>query len=254
MMQIVLPRSWREEFALAANVKREKILQREKMAQFAARQRQMTIEQKIEQKRREQEFAALEAAFAPPQRIVEYRAQLDRYDTNTVAALMDNQQATDFMREKINGLLGSAHTLEDGRRVFKTIDGQQVFDEHGQELDRDTIDPVSIDDKKPKWETFRDSTVEKLRLMKEREQLLDYQSKLDLARERLDKGDITEGELKDMDARLSADMPDAVRQKLGLEKPKTDVVPEPASRTQELPSGMDNLMRQTGLGPTGPAL
>ena len=254
MMQIVLPRSWREEFALAANLKREEILQRERLAQFAAHQRQLTIEKKIEEKRREQEFAAMMETIVPPMRIAEYHVKLDRYDTKLIEALMDNEQARKIVREKIDSLLGNAHTLPDGRRIFKTTDGQKVFDEHGQELSRDLIDPDLIDDKKSKWEPFRDAQLEDARLMRERQQLLDYQGKLDEARARVDKGNLTERDLKEIDDRLSADMPDAVRQKLGIEQPKTEMKPEPSQRPAELPNDMAGLMRQTGLGPTNPGL
>jgi len=252
-MQIILPRSWREEFALAADLKREEILQRERMAQLAATQRRMTIEKQMEEKRREQEFATMIEIIASPVRVAEYHIKLDRHDTATVEALMDNEQARDFVREKINSLLGQAHTLPDGRRVFKTIDGQQVFDEHGLEIDRATIDPLEIDDKKPKWEEFRDNKLEEKRLTGERQQLIDYQEKLDHTRIRLDKGDVTERELKDMDDKLAADMPEAVRKKLGIEQPTPGSAPQAEQRQPELPNNMDALMRQTGLG-AGPTL
>lgn len=253
-MPVILPRSWREEFALAASLKREEILQRERMAQFAAQQRQITIEKQIQEKRREQEFMAVMEAIVPPARITEYQVKLDRYDTKTVEALMDNEQAREFVREKIDTMLGQAHTLPDGRRVFKTIDGQRVMDEHGQELDRETIDPQRIDDKRPKWEMFKDALDERTRLAQEREKLLDYQGKLDQARARLDNGEITEGELKEMDDRLAKDMPDAVRKKLGMDEPKPDSAPKSEQRSPELPNNMDAMMRQTGLGPAAPSL
>ena len=93
MMQIILPRSWREEFALAANLKREEILQRERLAQFAAYQRQITIEKKMEEKRREQEFAMMMDVMVPPVRIAEYHIKLDRYATKTVEATLESAQA-----------------------------------------------------------------------------------------------------------------------------------------------------------------
>lgn len=253
-MPVILPRSWKEEFALAANQRREDILYRERTAQLVAQQRQITIEKQIQEKRREQEFMAVMEAIVPPARIAEYQVKLDRYDTKTVEALMDNEQAREFVREKINTMLGQAHTLPDGRRVFKTIDGQKVFDEHGQELEREKIDPATIDDKRPKWEMFKDALDERTRLAQEREKLLDYQGKLDQARARLDKGDITEGELRDMDDRLAKDMPDAVRKKLGMDEAKADSAPKAEQRSPELPSNMDAMMRQTGLGPAAPSL
>ncbi len=132
MMQVVIPRSWKEEFALAAAVKREDILHREKMARFEAVSRQRIDEARIKQKQREQDLAALEAAFAPPARIVEFRQQIYTYDTKTVEALMDNQEAMERVSKTLDDMLGKAQVLPDGRRVFKTTDGQNVFDEHGK--------------------------------------------------------------------------------------------------------------------------
>lgn len=74
---------------------------------------------------------------------------------------------------------------------------------------------------------------------------------MDKARERLDKGDITTKEMDSIKADLSKTMPDAVREKLGLEKPKTDAKLEASAPA--LPDDMDNLMRKTGFAPVGSA-
>ena len=246
MMQVVLPRGWKEEFALAAAMRREDILHREKMARMEAASRQRIDEARIQQKRREQEFAALEAAFAPPARIAEFRNQLDTYDTKTVEALMDNQKAIEIVRQKIDDMRGEAQVLPDGRRVFKTIDGQKVYDDHGLELSRDVIDPAGIDDRKPRWESYRNANEEHARLTQERQQLHDYQAKLDDARARIDKGEITQKDLDALKADIETNAPSAVRDKLGLEKPKTDPEAKPVAPASSLPDAMDAIMQKTG--------
>lgn len=200
---------------LAAELKRDEILLREKIARAEANERERTAEARMQQKRREKEEEAMIASFlAPPERIVEFRAKLDRYDTATVNALIENSDALDRVRERLGVMLKQAHTLPDGRRVFKTIDGRQVFDEHGHELSPEVIDPARIDEKKPKWETFSAANDELAQLNRERQQLLDYQSRLDKSRERIDRKEITNGDLDRLERDLQSSMPDAVRQKL----------------------------------------
>lgn len=128
-----------------------------------------------------------------------------------------------------------------------------MFDEHGTEVRAETVDPSTIDDKKPKWETFKGAILEQGRLGEERQGLLDYQAKLDEARERLDRDDITAKELNEFDADLKLAMPNAVREKLGIEKPKAEAVQRADASAPVMPDGMENLMRQTGLGPSAPA-
>ena len=251
MMEAILPRSWKEQFALAAAIRQEDILYREKLARFDARQRQITEEQRIATLKSDaQAWAAFEAALAPPAHIADFRSRLVTYDTKTVEALIDNQEALDRVRERLDDLLGKAHVLPDGRRVFKTMDGQRVFDEHGQEMKADAVDPSSIDDRKPRWETFKADVDERRRLVEERQGLIDYQAKLDETRDRLDKGDITNGDLDDMKGDLERAMPDTVRRKLGMEGENRTTAPAAAGPSEAMPDGMDALMRQTGLSPS----
>lgn len=244
-MEAVLPRSWKEEFAQAAAVRREDLLYREKQIRFETKEREKREEEQKDEKEKDQENFA--AALAPLQEVAEFRVQLDDYDTKTVESLMDNREALEAIHHKINDMLDEAEVLPDGRRVFKTKDGTRVFDEHGEELSAKVIDPSAIDDKKPRWETFKAVTDERVRLTEERQQLLDYQSKLDEARDRLDKGDITQKELNRIKTDLSATMPDAVREKLDLEKPKTDATVN--ASPPAMPDELDSLMRKTGFAP-----
>lgn len=265
MMQAVLPRTRIEEFAIAAAVKREEYLRKEKDARHDTRERQRRKDERTEDARDDMAMlATMEIVLASTESVAEFRVQLDEYDAATVEALMENQVALDAVRERIRLMLEEAHVLEDGRRVFKTKDGTKVYDEYGQEVPPEVIDPDTIADDKPKWEDYKEELDEYGRLAEEREQLLDYQRKLDEARERLDQGEITQDELDTLKADLAADMPDAVRVKLGLEKPQADAAPTPEVQAVEvaaaqveakpaLPSNMDDLMQKTGLSPGGPS-
>lgn len=155
---------------------------------------------------------AVEMTIATEVQIEAFHEKLDKYDEATVRALMENEKALEIVQAKMDELLSRAHRLEDGRRVFKTEDGQRVFDEFGAELDRDIIDPNTIDDNAPTWESYQPLLLEKERLGAEREALAIYQGKLDDARERSSQEGFTVEELESLEAELEADMPPSVAQ------------------------------------------
>lgn len=255
MMQVIVPRSWKEEFAAVA-AKREDILHREKLARHEEKDRERRKEDKLDSEQQDAEaWAAIELVLAAPEDVAEFRVQIDDYDAKTVEALMEKRELLDAVRAKMDTALMEAHVLPDGRKVFKTKDGFRVVDENGRELAPEMIDPAEIDDKKMRWETFKDLKDKKIALEAEQRELLEYQAKLDKARERLDEGDITQKELDRLKEGLAADMPDAVRVKLDIE-PKANTVPaqEIAAAKPALPANMDDLMQKTGLGagPMGP--
>lgn len=139
-----------------------------------------------------------------------FQAKLDTYDEATVIALMENQQLLDAVNERITDMLARAHVLEDGRRVFKTENGMQVFDEHGEQVDESVIHPDQIDDLKPTWEAFEGELKLEKQLQAERQGLIEYQEKLDNARERSNSDNFTKEELDELEAELEADMPPTV--------------------------------------------
>lgn len=145
----------------------------------------------------------------------QFQAQLNIHQTATVEALMENETALIAARERLALTLSKAHTLEDGRRVFKTEDGLQVFDENGNEVGDETISADAIDDRRPRWEQFLQERNSVLSLEEERRGLVEYQSELDEARERLDSGRMTQQEYDDYTERLFDQAPDAVRAKIG---------------------------------------
>lgn len=143
--------------------------------------------------------------------ISEFRLELEQYDTATIAALQQNETELNLSRERLEKLFGEAYVLPDGRRVFKTQDGEHVFDEHGQEVPEDVIRAGEIEDFRPKWEDAQPEIEHHKTLLQERTELLEYQNKLDDARERLDTGDMSRKEFDALRDELKADMPEAVR-------------------------------------------
>ena len=223
MMETLLPRSWKEEFALAAAINRADILYEEKMRRIAVREQERRDEHReVEEKKEREETQEWEdAALANAENVAEARIKFEGYDANTVEALMDNREAAEAFQRKIEAARAEAYVLPDGRKVFKTLDGQKVFDERGAEVSREVVDPAAIDNRKTRWEPFKSAQDELHRLDVERQTLIDYQAKLDAARARLDKGDISEKDLKKLETDLAASAPERVRQKLGLDKPET---------------------------------
>ena len=156
-------------------------------------------------------FASAAIVAAPPVQIEAFEVKLDSYDVAIVAALMGNQEQMDVVTASIVDILSRAYVMDDGRRVFKTEDGTQVFDEFGTELPADEIDPLQIDDSHPTWEAFSAKNELEQSLEAERAQIIEFQEQADAARERIAQGGISEDELAELDAALSRAMPDAVR-------------------------------------------
>lgn len=144
----------------------------------------------------------------------EFRIELDTYDTATIEALQVNECELVEARENVGKMLARAYVLPDGRRVFETEDGLRVFDEKGNELDASVITPGEIEDSHPKWEVYDRARQGVDGLEQQRTSILDYQAKLDDARERLDAGDLTRDEFDRLRADLKAEMPDAVRDQI----------------------------------------
>ncbi len=184
------------------------------------RQRKWFIKARTDQEKREQIVEKLEdnltafsvdAIVATEIQIREFEIKLDNYEAATVTALMENQKQLDAIDARIEEMLNQAYVMEDGRRVFKTEDGTQVFDEFGQEVSPDDLDFGLISDDLPHWEDFQLSKEEQDRLLAERQEIQTYQQQLDDARESIADGEISQDELEELDAELLDMMPDAVR-------------------------------------------
>ncbi|GAA6176742.1 hypothetical protein [Sulfitobacter pacificus] len=190
-----------------------------------ARQRRWFIKAKHDHQRREEmadkmddAVSALSAAVtvASEIQVREFKVKLDTYDSATVEALMENQLLRDAVEQRIAALLDRAYVMEDGRRVFKTEDGSQVFDEHGTEVTSDELDFDLIGPDRPTNEEYRQEINELQRLEAQQTEILEFQEKVDAARERID-AEISEDDLAELDADLVEAMPDAVRAHAGIE-------------------------------------
>ncbi|MCH9808830.1 MAG: hypothetical protein K0U74_13970 [Alphaproteobacteria bacterium] len=163
------------------------------------------------------------AALADPVDVAEFRVKLDTYDEATVKALMENRALLDSVNQRIEEMLDGAHKLEDGRRVFKTIDGQRVFDEHGASVPLQTINPEQIPNHLPKWEHLQAERQLKETLIEERQQILEFQDKLDRARESADADDFTQSELDDLEADIEDSAPPSVAKHMPGFEEKADL-------------------------------
>lgn len=152
--------------------------------------------------------------LASAERIAAFQNRLDDLDRATIEALEENERQLAQARAARDAILAQAYVLEDGRRVFRTADGSAVIDEHGNPVGADVVDPDEIPHSAPTWEDFLPTDEPYKRLQEERAALLEFQEKLDEMREALAAGEITEDQLKEMEAALIADMPAAVRAQL----------------------------------------
>ena len=172
------------------------------------RERREKIEEKLDDT---MEALVSAVVMATTEELNELQTRLDAYDEATVIALMENQEKLDRVNAHISQLLDRAYVMEDGRRVFLSEDRTQAFDEFGEPVTPDELDFDMIPENTPTWEQWRDANTEKKELTQERQDILDFQEKIDAAREKTADGKISEQELDDLDADLLEAMPKSVR-------------------------------------------
>lgn len=154
---------------------------------------------------------AVEVVIATKQQIRDFEIKLEQYETATVTALMENQKQLDVVNTQIKEMLNQAYVMEDGRRVFKTEDGTQVFDEKGKSVSRNELNYNVIGLEHTTWESYKGANDLRDQLEAQKEKILDFQETLDETRERVSEGDIFVEELEEMDAELLDLMPDTVK-------------------------------------------
>lgn len=207
-MQLVSTILLRRDFAIGTQAEAYRFFQQREADERKRRERDDDTEKDVA------DLADLAVVIISEAQARELRFDIDRYDTATVNALYENEQALERVQAQIDKMFTQAYVLPDGRRVFKTEDGQQVFDEHGEELDPSFIDPDMIEDWRPRWEPVKQALDHREALIEERTGLIAYQDKLDDARGRLEAGDMTQDEYDRLREDLVEDMPDAVRRQI----------------------------------------
>lgn len=180
--------------------------------------------------------AAIELVRATDQQIEAFTDRLDHYDQATVASLMENERALELLQVQINAMLARAHVMEDGRRVFRTRDGTQVFDEFGTEVFSDELDFDAITADAPYWEEFQPLLLQQEALEAEREQLLEFQERLDEARETVADRNISEDELESLDRELKDLAPPSIEAHLP-EEMRSKAKPEQTIEQPSAPQG-----------------
>jgi len=216
------------------------LLKREFADRVDAASLQRILQQRLDdRKRRERkedtreetsDLLDIATAIISTEQAAEFRVKLDSYDVAVVDALHENDLKMERARAELDRIFARAHVLPDGRRVFKTEDGTRVFDEFGQELPPEVIEPDEIADERPRWEVAKDALDTLELVTQERTDILAYQTKLDDARERLDSGKMTQDEYDQLREELKAEMPDAVRAQIPelADKPTVEASKPPA--------------------------
>ena len=228
-MILSLPKALIDEFQRsAADVERRKMLLRERFQMEADQEDKGKRKQAKEDRERREWF---EAALATAQQLAAFDAKLDRYDAATIDALMKNGRALDRVNERLERLEAEAYVLPDGRRVYPTRKGDEVFDESGARVPRGIIDPDAIPPGHTRWEARVEERQERDRLAQERADQLSFQSKLDATRERGAAGGLSKKDIDDLDAALKADMPESIKRRLPDDRGNRPGVPIPGAST-----------------------
>lgn len=145
------------------------------------------------------------------QRFRERLGQLDRASLETYRHA--HAKAT-MAEHELNELRSRASLDEHGRLVFRTADGRSAFLENGNELSREELDRTDWSPGAPTWENWQASTDRARRSHEELQSVVDYRSKLQEARERVDSpSPLTLDELDQLNRDLDA-LPASVKRSL----------------------------------------
>jgi len=214
----VVPLTWKNEFARSTEPERYREIVSRVQEEARREDKRRKDKEKDEQERRAEADALLEAiVFATATELAAFEVKLTHYEEATYDALIENERLLELLRAERDDMLEKAHVLSDGTRVFESEDGVRVFDEHGNELDPSVISADEIEDWRPKHEAFKENHDSIDALLEDRNAIIEYQQKLDDARERVENGEITSEELNALEQELAADMPESVRAELAPE-------------------------------------
>lgn len=224
-MQIIPAKSWKLDFARSTDADRHHEI---------VRRVQEEIRKKDKEERAEAgaEDILDMVIMATATELAEFDVTINHYETATYEALIENERLLEEARREHEQMLEKTYTLPDGRKVFESEDGLRVFDAEGNELDAAIITPEEIEDWRPKHEAFQASSDTLDALMAERAEIIEYQERLELAREQVKDGEISRSDLTALERELADEMPDAVRKEVPVELQPTreldDAKPQPA--------------------------
>lgn len=220
-MQLGPPSAWKIEFARSADIGRYREIVAKAQEEMKRERKQRDDKEK--EKQREDSRSELDdfvdtMVMASAVEVEAFHVTVDHYETATYEAIVTNEEVLRHLYIERESMLAKAYVLPDGRRVFESEDGLRVFDEFGEELEASTVTPEEIEDWRPKAESYLTNKAEIVRAEQERTELIEYQQKLDEARERAKEGEISTEELKALEQKLADEMPDAVREHLAPDR------------------------------------
>ncbi len=212
-MTMTSAQSWKAEFSRAVDARPDDL--RRKRHYEAQVEERRELDQKLNETTMDNFVDVLVLATA--EQIAEFSAELDRYDAATVEAIMENQQKLEKIQAELRDKLARAYVLPDGRRVFKSADGMRAYDEFGEELKPEAIDPDTIENWRPRYEEYLGDRRTEKSLIQERSELEAFDKCIQEARERKDEADLTAKELEEVRKDLADNMPAAVKRRLSIE-------------------------------------
>ncbi|MEL6477325.1 MAG: hypothetical protein AAFR17_08345 [Pseudomonadota bacterium] len=187
----------------------ERALPKDETAKGKARLAREAAERRAMEEKRMDERDALHdgVALIAAQQAFNYSRRLDRLRAQNTEALMRNGEALDLARRDLSDLLDRAYVHDDGRKLFRSADGTQVFDEAGNDATAD-VDPDLIAPHHPTFDEFQGKKLSVQKLEEEQEQLFEAQRRLDKAEEDLSDGTLDADELDALEAEFGAGLDD----------------------------------------------
>ena len=135
---------------------------------------------------------------------------------------MENRAILEALYLQRDEALANAYQLEDGTHVFKSEDGVSVFDKEGIPVSTDIIDPDQIPDHHTTHEEWQAIIQQVTKHEKIDRDLIEYQEKLDTARDQLDSDELSQEEFESIRNDITTSMPMEVRRKLPEYDPKQE--------------------------------
>lgn len=141
----------------------------------------------------------------------QFQSEITVFQEATTEALIHQEKLIEKARIELQEVIDQAYILEDGRKAFKDREGLKVYDIDGNELGETIITADEIPDHHPRIEDLLERREQLQILEREQTEILEFQDKLDEARDRLDRGDLTQQEFKDLRDDIYDSAPQAVR-------------------------------------------
>lgn len=199
------PDNFRNEFAQRADKKLQEFYRAEKRHQKTELVKQETsADDDLMSVAQSSAQAAIEKIDILGERITQFK-QL------TIEEIMFLQGKLDSLLVQREAMLDKAFVLEDGTRVFKTLDGTAVFDEFGNSVGNEFVDPNLIGNDLPNWEAFSQNTRDINSAKAGLTEKIEFLGELDELEDALGQDDLTEDQLNDLEERLEAAIPESTR-------------------------------------------